>query len=104
MDLDLKEKIPHDEGEVEIRQKSTIALLDEWLNLKLRYQDDNIKKKEISEIISPLKKIRKLRQKPAHSINEDNYDEKYYNMQRDLIEKAYISMRFLRLTFAKHPK
>lgn len=103
-DLDLEEKIPRGNNEIEVRQKGTLTLLEEWLNKKLRYPGQSIKEKEIAELINPLKEVRKLRQKPAHSINEDNYDEKYNDLQRDLISKAYSSIRMLRLVFAKHPK
>jgi len=102
-DLKLEEKISRGKDEFEIRQKSTLSLLDEWLNRKLKYSDQSLKEKEISELMSPLREVRKLRQKPAHSINEDKYDEKYNELQKDLISKTYGSMRMLRLLFAKHP-
>ena len=103
-DLELEEKIPRGKNEIEVRQKGTLTLLEEWLNEELKYSDQALKKKQISELVSPLKNVRKLRQKPAHSIDEDEYDEKYNTLQRDLISKVYGSMRMLRLVFAKHPK
>jgi len=50
------------------------------------------------------KKIRKLRQKPAHTIFEDKFDQKFIKRQRELIIKAYESVRTIRLIFQNHPK
>ena len=48
--------------------------------------------------------VRKLRQKPAHAVNENIFDLKYFKEQRQLIIDAYNSVRTLRLIFANHPK
>ena len=59
--------------------------------------------KPMTEMFATFKKIRKLRQKPAHSIEEDKFDQTYVKSQRDLIMKAYNAMRTLRLILANHP-
>ncbi len=46
-DLELEEKIYHKNREFEIRKKNTLALLEEWLSLKLVYPDEKTKKEEI---------------------------------------------------------
>jgi hypothetical protein len=57
----------------------------------------------MTEMFATFKKIRKLRQKPAHSVEEDKFDQTYVKSQRDLIIKAYNVMRTLRLILANHP-
>ena len=50
------------------------------------------------------KRSSKLRQKPAHEIEEDVFDQKYFKDQRDLILDTYSAIRTIRLIFANHPK
>lgn len=45
-----------------------------------------------------------MRQKPAHAIKEDEFDQKYFKHQREIIIEAYESLRTLRLVFPSHPK
>jgi len=86
-------------GKVVVRQKGTIQILDEWLRLKFKSGD----RKPIEKMIDTFKEIRKLRRYPAHKINEDVFDQKYFAQQRELIIKAYNGVRLLRLIFEKHP-
>lgn len=88
------------DGKVVVRQKGTIQALDEWLKAKFRVHD----RKPIEEMIDTFKKIRQLRQRPAHTIDEDIFDQKYFKQQRDIITEAYDGIRLLRLIFANHPK
>lgn len=86
-------------GKVIVRQKGTIQILDEWLKRSFISGD----RKSIEEMINTFKEIRKLRQRPAHAIDDDVFDQKYFKQQRELIEGAYKSIRLLRLIFANHP-
>ena len=42
-------------------------------------------------------------EKVLHAINENIFDQHYFKEQRDLIIKAYIAVRTIRLMFANHP-
>lgn len=88
-----------DDGKIVVRHKGTIQILDEWLKMKFRVND----RKPIEEMIATFKKIRKLRQHPAHAIDEDIFDQKYFRQQREIIIRAYEGIRLLRLIFADHP-
>ena len=57
----------------------------------------------MDEAIATLKKVRKLRQRPAHAINEDVFDKKFQKEQRELIKEAYEALSILRQAFAFHP-
>jgi hypothetical protein len=87
------------DGKVVARKKGTIQILDEWLRLKFTTQD----RKPIEEMIDTFKEIRQLRQRPAHMIYDDVFDQKYFKQQRELIKKAYSGVRLIRLIFEKHP-
>ena len=52
--------------------------------------------------IESLKKIRKMRQKPAHSLNKNEFDQKYIKEQREIIMRAYEGVRTLRLMLQNH--
>ena len=58
----------------------------------------------VAFIFKPIKKIRKERQDPAHRIDEDKYDIKFIDMQKETIALAYRSLNALRIIFQKHPK
>lgn len=88
-----------DNGKVVVHQKGTIQILDEWLRLKFQTKD----RKPIEETFATFKEIRRLRQRPAHTIDDDVFDQKYFKQQRELIKKAYDAIRLLRLMFANHP-
>lgn len=88
------------EGLVERKPKGTLRLFEEWLIIKFNTGD----KKLIKDVFEPFKKVRKERQSPAHKINENIYDEKYIEKQRELIKECYNSVRLLRQVFQRHPK
>jgi len=87
------------DGKVIIRQFGTIQILDEWLKSTFIAED----RRPIEEMIATFKEIRQLRQRPAHAIDDDVFDQKYFKQQRKLIMKAYSGVRLLRLIFANHP-
>lgn len=87
------------DGRVVVHQKGTIQILDEWLRQEFIVED----RKPIEEMIAAFKKIRNLRQRPAHSIDEDIFDQQYFKQQRELMLEAYAGVRLIRLLFANHP-
>lgn len=89
-----------DDGKIEVRRKGTIAILEEWTDRYFRPADDG----PIQEMKAAFRKVRKLRQKPAHSVQDDAFDQKYIKDQRKLILDAYGAIRTLRHILANHPK
>lgn len=87
------------DGKIIIRSKGTIKMLDEWLNISVKPSD----RKPMDDLISVFKKVRKLRQKPAHVIRRNVFDQKFFHLQRELIVAAYGAVRTLRLIFKNHP-
>jgi hypothetical protein len=41
---------------------------------------------------------------PAHEINENTFEQEYFEKQRKLMIEAYSALRLLRLILANHPK
>lgn len=95
----LENEIERKDGKIIIQPKGTIKLFEEWLKKTVK-----IKKEEDFDLIfKPFKMVRKLRQKPAHAINQNIYDKSYFKIQDDLIHQCYTSVRMIRLLFANHP-
>lgn len=88
-----------DDGKIIVRKKGTIAMLEDWLAISVRPNDP----KEMEEMITAFKKVRKLRQKPAHAIKPDVFDQKFFHQQRELVIAAYTAVRTIRLLFSNHP-
>ena len=87
-------------GEVFIEQnKGTIVLLQEWLDKIVKFPDPKPK----DDMIKTLKEIRDERSKPAHHVQDDKWDNKYFAEQREIIMRAYQAIRTLRLIFSNHP-
>ncbi len=62
--------------------------------LKVFLEKNNSKIKE--QIIEPLRKLRKLRQSPAHKIENNKYDIGYFNKQHSLTVEIFESLCLLR--------
>ena len=82
-----------------IKTKGTITMLDEWLDLKFRPFDH----KPVEDSVKAFRDVRKQRQKPAHSIKSNDFDQTYFHRQRELIIAAYRAVCIIRLIFTTHP-
>jgi hypothetical protein len=89
-----------DDGKILVRQRGTIAMLEEWITTYIRPTDPN----PMTKLIDAFKAVRKKRQKPAHSLKPDSFDQKYIHEQRQLVIDAYGAIRTIRLVLANHPK
>ena len=87
------------DGKIVVQQKGTIQILDEWVRKYFRFKDSEL----WDDGIKAMREVRKLRQKPAHAIDENIFDQKYFKEQRELMIRAYQSIRAIRLLFADHP-
>jgi hypothetical protein len=82
-----------------MRQKGTLQLLEDTLSSNYRTTDGE----DISrEVVAPLRKIRKLRQTPAHAVELDEYDSTYSQRQDDLVGEAVQTLQKLRWIFSCH--
>lgn len=87
-----------EDEKIVVREKGSIALLEEWLN-RIQFPDPKPK----DEMLQTFRRIRKLRQQPAHSVQQDVFDQQYFREQRELVVASYGAIRTLRLILANHP-
>lgn len=97
-EIDYETEHEREDGKIIVRQKGTLQLLDDWI----RYTFPNIDFSNWDKAYTSLKKVRRLRQKPAHAIKEDVFDQKYFKEQRELIINAYDSVMTIRSIFSNH--
>lgn len=88
-----------DDGKIIVRRKGTIAILQEWIEISFQLNDP----KSIEDIIAAFKQVRKLRQKPAHAVQANVFDQKFFHQQRELVVSAYKAIRTIRLILANYP-
>lgn len=98
-DVPLEEERERGDGRIEVAKRGSLALLEEWLARTVRLDEP----RAADELIATFKKIRAMRQRPAHAVQEDVFDQEYFKRQRRLIIEAYSAMRTLRLILALHP-
>lgn len=99
IDIDKEHEEERPDGKIVVRQKGSIAMLEEWVRRNFRPQDPE----PVNLLFQTLKKVRKLRQKPAHAVNENAFDQKYFKEQRSLVMDSYNAVRLIRLVLANHP-
>lgn len=87
------------DGKIVLKQKGTIQILNDWLRKEFRTDDWS----QIGEMIQTLKHVRTLRQKPAHSIKGNEFDQKYIHEQRKLMIQVYRALKTIRLVLGFHP-
>ena len=87
-------------GLVERQSKGTLQIFEEWLTSVFNVKGDGT----VSELFKPLRKIRTERQNPAHRINENQYDIKLIEKQKEIMNELYFVFRNLRNIFHQHPK
>ena len=95
-----EEENTRSDGKIVVRQRGSIAILEEWLKTSFRTRDIE----PLEELIRTFKRVRKLRQKPAHSIDDDAYDQGLFEQQRQLFLDAYAAVRTIRLVLQNHPR
>jgi len=88
------------DGKIVVAAKGTLQMLDEWARLKFRTNDWE----PFDEAMASFRKLRKLRQKPAHAVEENVFDQRYFRDQRALVIAVYSGLRIIRLMFANHPR
>jgi hypothetical protein len=98
-DVSFEREIPRKDGKIRVEQKGTLQLLQEWLELKVKAPD----RQPLDEMMGTFREVRKLRQAPAHALNDDAFDAEIFRRQRKLLLAAYQAVRMLRLILTNHP-
>ncbi len=98
-DVDLESEKEREDGKIIVSQKGTIQILEDWINKYFRAADPE----PIENMMKTFRKVRQLRQKPAHKVNADAFDQELFKQQRNIVINAYDAVRTLRLILANHP-
>lgn len=87
------------DGRVSVHNKGTISLLREWLEMSVGGKD---KKEIISAIIDPMRRIRKLRQQPAHSFLKNEFSHDFHAKRREVLTEILEVVAFLRTILSRN--
>jgi hypothetical protein len=100
-DVDLEKEITRSVDKVQVQQIGTLTLLRDWLRRLYRTADGQ----DISdEIVKALKRVRDIRQRPAHAIQADQYDQSLPGQQDQIVGDVVRSLTQLRVILWSHPK
>lgn len=99
-DISFENEIEREDGKIQVERKGTLRVLNEWLRKYYRTDDWTV----WEESFAALREVRKIRQRPAHSLDDDEFDQMYFKKQRELLERAYSAVRTIRLLLQNHPK
>jgi hypothetical protein len=89
-----------EDGKVEVQPKGTLTLLEEWLLKEIVWEDPAEFKKVV---IAPLREVRRLRQTPAHSLQNDGFSTEFRRRRKQVLWAVLNSLSSIRGTFARHP-
>lgn len=92
-DIPTERDVPRSDGKVVVQQLGTILLLDEWIRENVELEDWSA----WDEAIATFRNIRKKRQRPAHSVDEDSFDQEIFKEQRLMLVSSCRALRTLRL-------
>lgn len=95
----INEKFFTNQG-IKTEEKGTITLLEEWTIRNFRPKDPE----PLNKMFKILKQIRKERQTPAHRIAKNEYNKKFFSLQKELIYDTYGAIRTYRLMLMNYPK
>ena len=98
-DLELNRNLTDEDGNRVTQPKGTIQLLEEWVSAKFRPAE----RTDMAEMFGNFRAVRKTRQKPAHKVEDNEFDQKYVAEQRQLISQAFDAVRTLRMVLENHP-
>ncbi|MNM89296.1 hypothetical protein D3C81_1015260 [compost metagenome] len=87
------------DGKIVVKSKGTVQILEAWFAKLFRAADEG----PIKAMIASFKRVRKLRQAPAHKVSIDAFDQGIFRKQRDIVIEAYDAVRTIRQALANHP-
>jgi hypothetical protein len=99
-DVPLENETVRKDGRVQVIQKGTLRLLDEWLRKSVRFPTDE----PYTSIVDPLREVRRLRQGPAHALEDDDYDIAYTRKQDELVGRVHYALSGLCIVLSQHPR
>lgn len=96
-----EEEVTRKDGKIQVQPRGTLWMLEQWIRSRFTPREDAA---PMDKMFKTLRDVRKLRQNPAHAIDENRFDQQYIRQQRELMVDAYSALRGIRLIFANHPR
>ncbi|HAF79817.1 MAG TPA: hypothetical protein DCG66_02265 [Brevundimonas sp.] len=78
-----------------------MAIFSDWI--ERNFSPSPKTKEEVDQALKVLKDVRKLRQRPAHSVSVDEFDLDYIKEQRELMKRIFQAVRIIRLMLSSMP-
>lgn len=97
--IPLEDEEERPDGKIVVSSRGTIALLEAWMSRYFHPTDPE----PVKKIFATFRKVRKMRQQPAHKVDEDAFDQQHFKNQRQFIIEAYDAVRYIRQALANHP-
>src|SRR5690606_5983083 len=91
--VELEREEQRKDGKIAVVQKGSLALLNEWLEKKLK--DENAETM-IDGIMTPLRAVRSERQSPAHRFRKNQFSKDFHAKRRDVLWSIFEALTTLR--------
>lgn len=101
-DIPLERDHQRPDGKVEVQRPGTLKLLQEWITTWYRPAGPEADVER--DVIEPLRRVRQLRQRPAHALDQDAYNRDYVRQQDELVGSVLRALIALRLILWSHPR
>lgn len=95
-----EDEVVRNDGKIQVQPRGTLRMLEQWIRDRFKPRGDPA---PMDKMFKTVRDVRKLRQNPAHAIDENRFDQQYVSQQRELMVDAYSALRTIRLIFANHP-
>lgn len=99
-DIPTKRQLTDEHGNVETQSIGTITLLERWMAKFFKPAEDG----PMEKMFKDFRAVRKERQKPAHLVEDNVFDQEFVRLQRELIGSAYGAVHTLRMVLENHPR
>ncbi len=100
-EVTIAERATKDDGTVVKIPRGTLAIFSDWI--ERNFSPSPKTKEEVDQALKVLKDVRKLRQRPAHSVSVDEFDLDYIKEQRELMKRIFQAVRIIRLMLSSMP-
>lgn len=100
-DIPLTRSLVDEDGNKESHPIGSLSLLERWLKENFMHIEncDSL----VDRMLKSFRRVRQIRQKPAHKFEDNEFDQKYIKEQRELIATAFEGLRILRQFMEHHP-
>jgi hypothetical protein len=98
-DIEREEETTRENGRIEVTKKGTLRLFEEWIRQQYTSAEPDVLKR----MFDTLRRVRQERQKPAHAVEDDAFNQEYIRRQRELIGAVFDAVRTLRMILESHP-